>query len=98
MDEITCLRAGSLNIFKGMTCPNYCCDASHYMPGDEFLEKRPGFWPGTGLSVITRKNQRNRPCKANCKLSPENSRLNELVPACNLSCPALPRSKAADSR
>jgi hypothetical protein len=47
MDETTCLHAGSLIIPDGMACLNLSCDGSHYKPRDEFLEKSPGFWPGT---------------------------------------------------
>ena len=88
MDETIYLRAGSLNIFNGMVGLNFSCDGSHYMPWDEFLEKSLGFWLGTGESIITRENQRNELCQANCQLLPEKTRFDSLVLARNLSTSA----------
>jgi len=48
MDETIYLRSGSLNIFNGIVGLNFSCDGSHYMPWWELLDKRLGFWLGTG--------------------------------------------------
>jgi hypothetical protein len=48
MDETIYLRSGTLNIFNGIVGLTFSCDGSHYMPWDEFLDKRVGFWLGTG--------------------------------------------------
>jgi hypothetical protein len=46
-DDNVYLRAGSLNIINGMVGLNFSCDGSHYMPFDEFLDKKTDFWFGT---------------------------------------------------
>jgi hypothetical protein len=48
MDETIYLRSGMLNIFNGMIGLTFSCDGSHYMPWQEFLEKKLEFWTGTG--------------------------------------------------
>ena len=50
MDENIYLRSGSLNIMNGMVALNFSCDGSHYMPWEEFLDKRLDFWLGVGES------------------------------------------------
>lgn len=55
MDETLYLRSGTLNIFNGVVGLTFSCDGSHYMPWDEFLEKRVDFWLGTsGASRLTK--------------------------------------------
>jgi len=46
-DDNVYLRSGSLNIINGMVGLNFSGDGSHYMPFDEFLEKKTDFWFGT---------------------------------------------------
>jgi len=48
MDENIYLRSGSLNIMNGIISLTFSCDGSHYMRWDEFLDKRLGFWLGSG--------------------------------------------------
>jgi hypothetical protein len=50
MDETIYLRSGMLNIFNGMIGLTFSCDGSHYMPWQEFLEKKLDFWTGTGAA------------------------------------------------
>jgi hypothetical protein len=50
MDENIYLRSGSLNIMNGIVALNFSCDGSHYMPWEEFLDKRLEFWLGVGES------------------------------------------------
>jgi hypothetical protein len=50
MDENIYLRSGSLNTMNGIVALNFSCDGSHYMPWDEFLDKRLDFWLGVGES------------------------------------------------
>ncbi|MBS0311894.1 MAG: hypothetical protein JSR88_11220, partial [Proteobacteria bacterium] len=47
MDETIYLRSGTLNIFNGIVGLTFSCDGSHYMPWNEFLDKRVEFWLGT---------------------------------------------------
>lgn len=47
MDETLYLRSGMLNVFNGMVGLTFSCDGSHYMPWQEFLEKKLDFWLGT---------------------------------------------------
>ena len=47
MDETLYLRSGTLNIFNGIVGLTFSCDGSHYMPWNEFLDKRVDFWLGT---------------------------------------------------
>jgi hypothetical protein len=47
MDETIYLRSGLLNIFNGMIGLTFSCDGSHYMPWQEFLDKKLDFWTGT---------------------------------------------------
>jgi len=44
MDDTLYLRAGSLNIFNGIINLTFSCDGSHYLPFDEFLNKKHAFW------------------------------------------------------
>jgi len=49
-DETIYLRSASINIINGLLGLTFSCDGSHYMPMEEFLEKKLGFWlgePGT---------------------------------------------------
>jgi hypothetical protein len=48
MDETIYLRSGLLNIFNGMIGLTFSCDGSHYMPWQEFLDKKLEFWTGSG--------------------------------------------------
>ena len=50
MDENIYLRSGSLNTMNGIVALNFSCDGSHYMPWEEFLDKRLDFWLGVGES------------------------------------------------
>ncbi len=50
MDENIYLRSGSLNTMNGLVALNFSCDGSHYMPWQEFLDKRLDFWLGVGES------------------------------------------------
>ena len=50
MDETIYLRSGLLNIFNGMIGLTFSCDGSHYMPWQEFLNKKLDFWTGTGTA------------------------------------------------
>ena len=43
MDETIYLRSGLLNIFNGMVGLTFSCDGSHYMPWQEFLDKKVDF-------------------------------------------------------
>ena len=43
MDETIYLRSGLLNIFNGMMGLTFSCDGSHYMPWQEFLDKKVDF-------------------------------------------------------
>lgn len=44
LDDTLYLRAGALNIFNGSISLNFSCDGSHYIPYDEFLNKKHAFW------------------------------------------------------
>lgn len=50
MDDNIYLRSGSLNIMNGIVALNFSCDGSHYMPWEEFLDRRLDFWIGVGES------------------------------------------------
>lgn len=45
-DETIYLRSASINIINGLLGLTFSCDGSHYMPMEEFLEKKLGFWLG----------------------------------------------------
>ncbi|MBE0509592.1 MAG: PDC sensor domain-containing protein [Chromatiales bacterium] len=44
MDDTFYLRSGGLNIFNGMVSLTFSCDGSHYIPWNEFLNKKHAFW------------------------------------------------------
>ncbi len=44
MDDTLYLRGGALNIFNGIINLTFSCDGSHYLPFDEFLNRRHAFW------------------------------------------------------
>ena len=44
MDDTLYLRSGAVNIFNGIVNLTFSCDGSHYIPFDEFLDKRHAFW------------------------------------------------------
>jgi hypothetical protein len=46
MDETFYLRSASINVFNGMVSLTFSCDGTHYMPHEEFLDKRLEFWIG----------------------------------------------------
>jgi len=46
MDETIYLRSGMLNIFNGMIGLTFSCDGSHYMPWQEFMERKQDFLTG----------------------------------------------------
>ncbi|MHB1117247.1 PDC sensor domain-containing protein [Sideroxydans sp.] len=46
MDETIYLRSGRLNIFNGMIGLTFSCDGTHYMPWQEFLDKKLDFLTG----------------------------------------------------
>ena len=48
MDETIYLRTGLLNIFNGLIGLTFSCDGSHYMPWQEFLERKQDFLAGNG--------------------------------------------------
>jgi hypothetical protein len=50
MDENFYLRSASLNLFNGMISLTFSCDGTHYMPYEEFLNKRLAFWIGNGAA------------------------------------------------
>lgn len=43
MDETIYLRSGMLNIFNGMVSLTFSCDGTHYMPWQEFLDRKQFF-------------------------------------------------------
>jgi hypothetical protein len=45
-DETIYLRSASINIMNGMLGLTFSCDGSHYMPVEEFIAKKLGFWLG----------------------------------------------------
>lgn len=45
-DENIYLRQASINLFNGMISLTFSCDGSHFMPYDEFLQKKSDFWFG----------------------------------------------------
>lgn len=48
MDETIYLRTGLLNIFNGLIGLTFSCDGSHYMPWQEFLERKQDFLTSAG--------------------------------------------------
>ena len=61
MDENIYLRSGSLNIMNGIVSLTFSCDGSHYMPWDEFLDKRLGFWLGSDESCAVGEPEADAP-------------------------------------
>ncbi len=49
MDETIYLRSGMLNIFNGMVGLTFSCDGSHYLPWQEFLDRKQDFLTGGGV-------------------------------------------------
>jgi hypothetical protein len=47
MDDTFYLRSASVNVFTGMVSLTFSCDGTHYMPYDELLAKKIGFWIGS---------------------------------------------------
>jgi hypothetical protein len=45
-DQNIYLRSASINIFNGMVSLTFSCDGSHYLGGDEFLDRKGDFWAG----------------------------------------------------
>lgn len=45
-DENIYLRSASLNIINQMVGLNFSCDGSHYIPVEEFLDKKMDYWLG----------------------------------------------------
>ena len=48
LDETIYLRSALLNIFNGLIGLTFSCDGSHYMPWQEFLERKHDFLTGNG--------------------------------------------------
>lgn len=48
-DETIYLRSASVNIFNGMISLTFSCDGSHYMPYNEFIDKKTNFWVGSAI-------------------------------------------------
>jgi len=44
VDEMLYLRTGTLNIFNGIVGLTFSCDGSHYIPWEEFLDRKHELW------------------------------------------------------